>query len=199
MKFNEELKENYFDIVACFDKMDQNFTSEETALKFLRNVSKSLHVDGYFIGYTIDSSAVWYKAQKVLMSSKDSSESSGITIKGDAQMFTLHIHSSNFQKFGTQFTMSILGEEHSTTSYLIHFPSFIRIAKECGFNVICITNLKEFLEDNMKLYYSDLLAFSVFKKTISKKSQKPKLEKKIQPAQMDLISLFTIFILKKIR
>lgn len=175
--------------MSSFLKIESCFATEELAKKLMHNVSKCIKNGGYFFGFMMDSSTVWYKAQKALVESKNQDDNE-IVIEND--MYQLVVHSSSFSKFGTQVTLSVTGEDEKNVQCLIHFPSFIRIAKEFGFDVICITNLKEFFEDNMRLYSDMLIAYSVFKK---KKGHK--YDMKIQPSQMDLISLFCVFILQK--
>jgi hypothetical protein len=49
-----------FDVVVCFDGMQNSFASEETAELFLRSATCRLREGGYFLGFLPDSSAIWF-------------------------------------------------------------------------------------------------------------------------------------------
>lgn len=48
-----------FDVVVCFDGMQNSFASEEKAEFFLRGIVSRLREGGYFLGALPDSSAIW--------------------------------------------------------------------------------------------------------------------------------------------
>jgi hypothetical protein len=93
---------------------------------------------------------------------------------------------NDFEKFGTKILLKVKEEENCKEEYLIHFPSFIKIAKENGFEIINLSNFSTVFEDYKEIYFDQLKAFNVFTK-----------EKKTLN-QLDMIELFSIFILKKL-
>jgi len=68
----------------------------------------------------------------------------------------------------------------------VHFPTLIKLAQDIGMNMLEITNLCEFYEDNRK-HYAEHLKTTVL---INKQG-------KIEPAQKDLIGLYTTFVFQK--
>jgi len=168
-----------FDGVCCFNGFQNSFESREKAVMFLQNVAALLKPGGFFFGLLPDSSAIWYKAQRV------SNEKP--FIKGD--LYSIEFESENFDFFGTKYNMKI--EEagllvEQTDEFLVHFPSLIRLANDTGLKMLEITNLQEFYEDYRKNHSDLLKSMNVLNK-----------QGKIDPAQKDVFGLFTTFLFQK--
>ncbi|GAM16871.1 hypothetical protein SAMD00019534_000460 [Acytostelium subglobosum LB1] len=173
---NEQLPTDMqFDVVSCFDGMQRAFSDMEQANTFIKNASSRLKNGGYFFGILPDSSAIWYKSQKV---------TSGLPcIK--STLFNIDFGSDTFSFFGSTYNMS-MKDGSSITESLVHFPTFISLCKQHGLLFIEASNLSEFYEDNKKNYDAKLKQSGVL---VGKG--------KIEPAQMELISLYTTFIFYK--
>ncbi|EFA77214.1 hypothetical protein PPL_12423 [Heterostelium album PN500] len=105
-----------FDIVTCFDGMQKAFSDLSHANTFLHNVSSRLKDGGYFFGIIPDSSAIWYKSQKVI---------SGLPcIK--SSLFNIDFDSDIFTFFGSRYQLS-MKDGSNVTDNLIHFPTFINL------------------------------------------------------------------------
>jgi len=74
--------------------------------------------------------------------------------------------------------------------YLVHFPSFRKIAEEIGFKMLEITNCNAFYEDH-KQNYSELLK----ELGVLRKNQKYK----IKPEQKEIIGFYTTFVFQKVK
>jgi len=141
-----------FDVITCFDGMQHSIDTEATMKLFLKNVSTNLRKGGVFLGMLPDSSELWYK----------SAQKAGL--KGP--LWSVKFAKEEFTLFGTEYTIS-LTDNTTSTDYLIHFPTFIKEAKEVGLRMLEIKNLNEFYDDNNKNYNTQLKALGVFdKKTI---------------------------------
>jgi len=168
-------KGELFDNVCCFNNLEYSFETKEKAQMFLENVASILKPGGYFFGILPDSSAIWYKAQKVILGKTDKS----LSIKGD--LFTIQFLNEDFHHFGTSYTMKMEGSPEQQ-EYLVHFPSFVSVADSVGLTMLEITNLVEFYEDHRKNYSELLKALGVLNK-----------QGKIEPQQKDIIGLYTVF------
>jgi hypothetical protein len=119
-----------FDVVACFNGLENFFETRERAMCFIRNaasrflISITLHftqcicrlkTGGYFFGLLPDSSAIWYKAQKATGDKPFIKE----------KLISIDFFSDEFKHFGTKYVMKIEGMP-PTHQYLVHFPSFIQ-------------------------------------------------------------------------
>jgi len=173
-------KGEVFDNVCCFNGI-QYCSDKEKMNILLENIVSVLKTGGYFFGILPDSSAIWYKAQKVILGRTDKA----LMIKGD--LYTVHFPREEFDYFGTQYVMRMEGYTEQQQEYLIHFPSFVRAAESVGLNMLEITNLIDFYEDHKKNYAELLKSLGVLTK-----------QGKIEPQQKDLIGLHTTFCFQKV-
>lgn len=165
-----------YDVVGCFEGMQRSFESEDKARTFLYNASKMLKIGGIFFGLLPDSSEIWYKSQKV---------TSGLPmVKGT--LFSAEFPTDDFTNYGSTYTFK-LGDGTVSNEYLVHFPSLIKLAKEYDLQMLGITNLNEFYEDNRKNYADKLKAMAVLDK-----------KGKILAPQMEIIGLYTTFVFLKV-
>lgn len=130
METNEQ-----FDSVCCFNGISRSFEDSKKAKIFLMNVSDHLKTGGYFFGIVPDSSSIWSLAHK---------SNDGLHVKGE--LFTIDFFNEDFHHFGTKYVMT-LGSTERLEEYLVHFPSFIKMAKDVDLVMLDITNLLEFYEE----------------------------------------------------
>jgi mRNA (guanine-N7-)-methyltransferase len=166
--------------------MGLQFESYKMVKSFLTNVNSTLKKGNFFIGMMLDSASIWLKVQKY-GKEIDSNE-----LEIDKKLFKLTLPKDFERKdsfFGIPLKLSVLGENLPTEEYFIHCQTFLNVCKECGFEVLSVTNLNEFYEDHKIPYNEALEAFRVFD---------GKEHKKIDSVQKELIELYSIFILKKL-
>jgi len=97
----------------------------------------------------------------------------------------VEFHDDKFEHFGSGYTMKIEGGQE-LKEFLVHFPSFIKLAGKVGLTMLEISNLLEFYDENKKNYGEQLKQLNVLNK-----------EQKIEGKQKDLIGLYTTFIFQK--
>ena len=165
--------------------MGDNFKSIFTAKKFLENIYSTMKKESFFFGICFDSSSIWLKIQKF---GKENEEKNEIEIENKLFKLSIPLNFEKFENhFGFKINLKILGEEFEINEYFIHSQSFLKISNEIGFDVISITNLFEFYEDNQFMFQDSLDAFKVFKDQC----------RKFDSNQREIIDLYSIFVLKK--
>eukprot|EP01114_Cavostelium_apophysatum_P003268 TRINITY_DN13069_c0_g1_i1.p1 TRINITY_DN13069_c0_g1~~TRINITY_DN13069_c0_g1_i1.p1 ORF type:complete len:311 (+),score=42.58 TRINITY_DN13069_c0_g1_i1:44-976(+) len=168
----DKYSDKQFDCICCFDGLQQSFASRDKARNFIKNVASKLKPGGFFFGLVPDSSAIWYKAQKL---------TSGRVIKGE--LFRIELEEDTFTNYGTRYTMHT---EADVKEFMVHFPSLLKIANDFGLTMLEITNLLEFFEDNRKNYSDLLKGLNVLNK-----------QGKIEPGQKEVSSLYSTFVFQK--
>ncbi|XP_028793427.1 mRNA cap guanine-N7 methyltransferase 2 isoform X2 [Neltuma alba] len=146
-------KINKADLVCCLQHLQLCFESEEKAQRLLHNVSSLLKPGGYFFGITPDSSTIWAKYQKNVEAyhNKSSSMKPNIVpncIRTENYMITFEVEEEKFPLFGKKYQLKFSNDASAETHCLVHFPSFIRLAREAGLEYVEIQNLTEFYDDN---------------------------------------------------
>ncbi|XP_020527380.1 mRNA cap guanine-N7 methyltransferase 2 isoform X3 [Amborella trichopoda] len=140
------------DLVCCLQHLQLCFETEERAKSLLRNVSSILKPGGFFFGITPDSSTIWSKYQKNI----EALHNKGINLKSmlpicirsESYTITFEAEDEKFPLFGKKYQLKFAGDVSSETHCLVHFPSFIRLAREAGLEYVEIQNLTEFYDDN---------------------------------------------------
>ncbi|KAI4352632.1 hypothetical protein L6164_006866 [Bauhinia variegata] len=189
---NLQEKTNMADFVCCFQHLQLCFETEERARQLLHNVSSLLKPGGYFLGITPDSSTIWAKYQKNVEACHN--KSSGMKpnivpncIRTENYMITFEVEEEKFPQFGKKYQLKFTGDVSAETHCLVHFPSFIRLAREAGLEYVEIQNLTEFYDDNR--VFASLLMNSV-----------PNLldpRGRLLPRSYDVLGLYTTFIFQK--
>nr|XP_025665446.1 mRNA cap guanine-N7 methyltransferase 2 isoform X3 [Arachis hypogaea] len=146
-------KTNVADFVCCLQHLQLCFETEEKARRLLHNVSSLLKPGGYFLGITPDSSTIWAKYQKNVEAyhNKGSSMKPNIVpncIRTENYMITFEVEEEKFPLFGKKYQLKFASDASAETHCLVHFPSFIRLAREAGLEYVEIQNLTEFYDDN---------------------------------------------------
>jgi len=89
--------------------------------------------------------------------------------------------------FGTKFLLE-LKDRNKVEGYLIHFPTFIKIASAFGLKYLEITNLEEFFQAYKREFYDIIMSMGVFKPGM----------KIIEPHQLQVLRLFAVFVFMKV-
>ncbi|XP_048422163.1 mRNA cap guanine-N7 methyltransferase 2-like isoform X2 [Pyrus x bretschneideri] len=146
-------KANTADLVCCLQNLQLCFQTEEKARKLLLNVSSLLKPRGYFFGITPDSSTIWAKYQKNVEAYHN--RSGGMKpnivpncIRSENYMITFEVEEEKFPIFGKKYQLKFANDFSPENHVLVHFPSFIRLAREAGLEYVEIQNLTEFYDDN---------------------------------------------------
>ncbi|KAJ4978179.1 hypothetical protein NE237_008959 [Protea cynaroides] len=181
------------DIVCCLQHLQLCFETEERARRLLHNVSSLLKPGGYFFGITPDSSTIWAKYQKNVEAShnKGIGMKSNIVpncIRSENYMITFEVEEEKFPLFGKKYQLKFTNDIASETHCLVHFPSFIRLAREAGLEYVEIQNLTEFYDDNRSQFAGMLHGFGP--NFIDPRG-------KLLPRSFDLLGLYTTFIFQK--
>ena len=175
---------NKYQVVSCFQGFEGVFQSEIQVKYFLANVSQLLKVGGYFVGIMTDSSSLFTKAHKKSNASK--------VITSEDKGFELHMPFDSavesFQELISTLPFILKIREDSkelkSNLYLVHCPTFIKLCREVGLDLIEIQNIQDFYEENRKLHEITL------KKILN--GIKPK------PIHLSRLSLFSSFVFQKI-
>jgi len=176
--FSDNIKEVidrdiHFDAVCCFSGIQLGFASNNSGNLFFQNAACRLKKGGLFFGILPDSSAIWYKAQKTAVP----------VIKGELITLTL---ADDCQTFGTKYNLK-LEDGTDSDEYLVHFPTFIHLAKDNGFKMLEIVNLLDFYDEYKVIYGAQLKSLGV----VDKKHPK------MLNSQQEILSLYTTFVFQK--
>ncbi|KAK7826713.1 mrna cap guanine-n7 methyltransferase 2 [Quercus suber] len=69
-------------------------------------------------------------------------------IRSESYMITFEVEEEKFPLFGKKYQLKFASDPSAETHCLVHFPSFIRLAREAGLEYVEIQNLTEFYDDN---------------------------------------------------
>ncbi|PRQ58687.1 putative mRNA (guanine-N(7)-)-methyltransferase [Rosa chinensis] len=181
------------DLVCCLQNLQLCFQTEEKARRLLLNVSSLLKPGGYFFGITPDSSTIWAKYQKNVEAYHN--RSAGMKpnivpncIRSENYVITFEIEEEKFPLFGKKYLLKLANDLPPETHCLVHFPSFIRLAREAGLEYVEIQNLTEFYDDNRAQFAGMLMNYG------------PNLADprgRLLPRSYDVLGLYTTFIFQK--
>ncbi|KAL5709648.1 mRNA (guanine-N(7))-methyltransferase [Ranunculus cassubicifolius] len=178
------------DVVCCLQHLQLCFQNEERARSFLHNVSDMLRPGGYFFGITPDSSTIWAKYQKNVEASHN--RAGGIKpnlvpncIRSESYMITFEVEEEKFPLFGKKYLLKFTNALAPETHCLVHFPSFIRLAREAGLEFVELQNLTEFYDDNRAQFASMLSNAFVDPRG------------RLLTRSIDILGLYTTFVFQK--
>jgi len=143
-----------FALISCPGRLQQTWSDGPRAFNYLHNVATSLQDGGYFIGWTLDSSVIWTKAQKLRERTKSDGKRNKQRDLYVAQLYSIDFgrsKSSHFSTFGSKCTLQ-LTDCSPTSHFLVHFPTLIRMARRCGLDLVDITNFGDFYRDHRQLF-----------------------------------------------
>ncbi|CAN6568479.1 hypothetical protein ACFX13_001075 [Malus domestica] len=186
-------KANTADLVCCLQNLQLCFQTEEKARKLLLNVSSLLKPRGYFFGITPDSSTIWAKYQKNVEAYHN--RSGGMKpnivpncIRSENYMITFEVEEEKFPIFGKKYQLKFANDFSPENHVLVHFPSFIRLAREAGLEYVEIQNLTEFYDDN-RAQFAGMIMNSC--------SNLVDPRGRLLPRSYDVLGLYTTFIFQK--
>ena len=180
------LVDNYapFDVVSCQFALAYSFVSEERARGLLQNVSQQLKVGGHFVGTIPDARVFVQKLRQspdasfgneiykvkfhytiprtapttstITIPSCDSKCASEPTDAGTVGIVKKYFDPS--QPFGIDYDFSLLDAIDTCPEYLVHFRSFVSLAKEYGLQLVESVNFQQYFDEHHKnVKYSKLL------------------------------------------
>lgn len=131
-----------FDVVSCQFAIHYAFESEDRVRMLLRNVTDRLRDGGFFIGTTVDANVLVRKLRAV-----DASEiSSGIyNVRLDERFAT-----KRFKKgtpYGIRYFFTLDQNVEDCPEYLVHFPSFEKLALEYDLELMMLCNFHDFFKN----------------------------------------------------
>ncbi|KAE8648836.1 hypothetical protein Csa_008498 [Cucumis sativus] len=181
------------DRVCCLQHLQMCFETEERARRLLHNVSALLKPGGYFFGITPDSSTIWAKYQKNVEAYHN--RSAGMKpnivpncIRSESYMISFEVEEEKFPLFGKKYQLKFANDPSAETHCLVHFPSFIRLAREAGLEYIEIQNLTEFFDDHRAQLADMLMNFG--QNILDPRGR-------LLPRSYDVLGLYTTFIFQK--
>ena len=176
---------NKYQMVASFQGFEGAFQTEQQLKYFVANVAQLLKVGGYFAGIMTDSANIFTKAHKKTSASKViSSEGFELHMPFDSAVESFQERISSLP-FVLKFRESATdNKELRSNLFLVHCPTFIRICREMGLDLIEIQNIQDFYEENRKVHETTL------KKCLA--GSKPK------SVHLSRLNLFASFIFQKI-
>ncbi|KAM4081567.1 hypothetical protein ACJW30_11G101600 [Castanea mollissima] len=109
-------------------------------------------------------------------------------IRSESYMITFEVEEEKFPLFGKKYQLKFASDPSAETHCLVHFPSFIRLAREAGLEYVEIQNLTEFYDDN-RAQFAGMITNSA-----------PNLvdpRGRLLPRSYDVLGLYTTFIFQK--
>ncbi|XP_050306647.1 mRNA cap guanine-N7 methyltransferase [Anthonomus grandis grandis] len=123
------------DLVSCQFAYHYSFESLSQAECMLKNASECLQPGGYFIGTIPDSNEIIARARK--------SGSSGFS--NDILQVTLDFNINDPPLFGAKYDFHLDGVVNCP-EFLVHFPTFVKLAKKFGLKLVMKEKFYEFFE-----------------------------------------------------
>lgn len=130
-----------FDVVSCQFAIHYAFASEDRVRMLLRNVADRLRDGGFFIGTTVDANVLVRKLRAV-----DASEvsSSIYNVKLDERFSSKHFTKGN--PYGVRYFFTLDQNVEDCPEYLVHFPSFEKLALEYDLELMMLCNFHDFFK-----------------------------------------------------
>jgi hypothetical protein len=173
-----------YHVVWCWEGFDVILSSEAHITHLLRNVSALLMPGGYLVGQCFDSSEIYARVWK-----RKTTDTLSVVTKGG--LMRLQFQNDRFEHIGSAYRVIINNQSgDGALHYLIHFPTFLRLAKQFQLRMIEITNANEFYEENKRVYFDTLKRWGVLQKSH---------KFKFLPEQKDVLSLYALFTFQKSR
>ncbi|CAN8063444.1 unnamed protein product [Agarophyton chilense] len=174
-----------FDVVSCQFAIHYAFESESRVRNLVKNVTDRLKPGGFFIGTTVDANVLVRKLRAV----DDMAVSNSVyEVRLDPAFKEKRFPKNN--PYGVRYNFSLDQSVEDCPEYLVHFPSFERLAAEYGLELVLLSNFHdffvEFTKDEYPEYLNLLFSMNVLDETGS-----------IEPNQWDAIYLYTAFAFKR--
>jgi mRNA (guanine-N7-)-methyltransferase len=132
-----------FDLISCQFVLHYSFESFEKSINFIKNVSNSLNVGGYFIGTTTDSFEIVKRLSE-----------SGTNTFGNDVYKVKYLNEEGFENqpplFGAKIAFQLDGVV-DCPEYLIHFPTLVRIALKYNLRLVFKKRFSDFFNEYSKV------------------------------------------------
>lgn len=127
------------DMVSCQFALHYSFESEERARNLLRNATCKLKKGGYFIGTIPDAE---YLIDRVKKSD---------TLRFGNSVYHVEFEDkNNFPIFGCKYVFHLEDAVISLPEYLVHFPTFVKLAEEFDLELVEKERFHDFYRRNIK-------------------------------------------------
>ena len=164
-----------FDTVLAMEPggvVSESFRDEPSVRVLMNNVAKCLRPGGVFCGILPDSSELFKLVSKVQMRESATNANNGGGEEEDengtssakpylfppvkGELFRVQFDVGSFEKYGTVYTMR-MGKKECIQGALVHFPSFISVARSVGLQLIELKNFRDVYEEHQE-HYADRIA-----------------------------------------
>ncbi|KAJ5078182.1 mRNA cap guanine-n7 methyltransferase [Anaeramoeba ignava] len=139
----------FFDIVSCQFSLHYSFQSESTVRKMLENVTCRLSKGGFFVGTVPNANWIVKKLRSIDGLNFGNDIFSIKFIKSNEKM-TDEEFKQNIPTFGAEYEFSLLDAIKPLSEFLIHFPSFEKIASEYGLKIVEKRTFHQFFYDQIE-------------------------------------------------
>ncbi|OSX74444.1 hypothetical protein BU14_0289s0023 [Porphyra umbilicalis] len=147
-----------FDVVSCQFAVHYAFENEERVRRMLSNVAGALKPGGFFIGTTPDSSVLVRKLRAIPGMSFANAVFKVVFDDTDPPHKN-KAFSRDKSPYGIRYTFTLDTSVEDCPEYLVHFPSFEKLAVEYGLELLLLQNFHHFFKEYSASGspYSDLL------------------------------------------
>lgn len=178
-------RQKMFDVVSCQFAIHYAFESEARVRVLMKNVTDRLKPGGFFIGTTVDSNVLVRKLRAV----------NDIVIRNNVYQVRLDdaFKSKHFpmdNPYGIRYTFTLAQSVEDCPEFLVHFPSFVQLAKEYDLELIMLLNFHDFFNEFTKEEYADYRDLLFTMRVLDENGS-------IEPNQWDAIYLYTAFAFKR--
>lgn len=174
-----------FDIVSCQFAIHYAFETESRVRGLLQNVTDRLKPGGFFIGTTVDANVVVRKVRAVT----DLSIGNSVYRVTFDQKFASK-RFAHGTPYGFRYNFKLDQSVDDCPEFLVHFPSFQRLAEEYDLELVMLNNFHdffaEFSSDKYPRYRDLLHSMRVLNEEFT-----------IEPDQWDAIYLYTAFAFRR--
>lgn len=175
-----------FNVVSCQFAVHYAFESEERVRQMLTNVTERLQPGGFFIGTTPDANVLVRKLRAV----------DGLTIGN--KVFRVDFDEAFSDKkfpldkgpYGIRYNFTLDQNVEDCPEYLVHFPTFAKLAGEYELELILLNNFHDFYNEFSSERYGEYRSLFQRMRILND-------EGTISLDEWDSIYLYTAFVFKK--
>ncbi len=139
-------EETNFNVASCQFALHYSFETEQKARQFLQNVSENLQDGGIFFGTLPDANKIVSRIQKA----------DGLQFGNS--VYQIRFEKKEFPKYGAKYWFQLEDAIDDCPEYLVHFPTFEKLAAEYGLTRLLKQGFHDFYEDKKRDYnYKNLL------------------------------------------
>lgn len=177
-----------FDIVSCQFAVHYAFENEERVRRMLSNVAGALKPGGFFIGTTPDANVLVRKL-RAIPGMSFANAVFRIVFDDIDPPHNNKSFSRDRSPYGIRYSFSLGASVEDCPEYLVHFPSFEKVAAEYGLELLLLQNFHDFFAEYSApdSPYVDLLARM---KVLDEAGT-------MSPDEWDAAYLYTVFAFRK--